>query len=696
MQTPDAFVLPKTPEILAPAGSFESVVAAVRCGADAVYLGAQQFSARASAQNFSLQELCDTVAYCHDRDVKVHLALNTALYDRELFEAAHLVEYAAQVGVDALIVSDLGVLSLAKEICPSLALHASTQLGIASPSGAQAAKELGFARAVLARELSRQEITEITKQDIIETEVFVHGALCMSVSGQCYLSSVLGGRSGNRGRCAQPCRLSYSVGNGKNEHALSLKDLSLCSHISEIAALGVDSFKIEGRMKRPEYVAAAVSLVKASLKGCEDNELFSLARDIFSRSGFTDGYYNSQINKTMFGFRSREDAERARDAMPRLHELYRRELQRVAVHAKIEICENKPIKLSLFDEQGNVATVQAEPMDGPGAQEQAVHRQLSRLGSTPYFLASLDAKIQNAAASPSLLNKLRRKAVSELSQKRSAPPKREINKPKPFPPVLRMQNGQKISARFENLEQMEACALLCDEIVFPVRKILTLISQNRLSCVCTKKITAELDRFAFSNDNFTKNALETLKQAGINRVCVQNIGQFVLCKNAGMQITWGPFMNTANSRTLQLLSSLSVDRAVASFELSQKNLFELVPHIQIGALVYGYLPLMMTRACPVKSLLDCKNCNAKINHLTDRKGAHMKLLCRTAVTEVYNCVPLCAEMENGFFDKTDFLFCFFTFESPQRCFEVLQDIKIHKSPSLPEGFTRGLYKTGAI
>ena len=363
MPAPEVLAAPKMPEILAPAGSFEAVEAAVRCGADAVYLGAKQFSARASAQNFEPDELVKTIAFCHDRDVKLHLAVNTAVYDRELDSASRLIEFAAREGVDALIVSDLGVLSLAKKICPSLPLHASTQMGIASPSGAKAALELGFSRAVLARELSREEILEIAKENIIETEVFIHGALCMSVSGQCFLSSIIGKRSGNRGRCAQPCRLECGIDSPKG-YALSLKDLSLCSELSELASFGVTSFKIEGRMKRPEYVAAAVSLARAALLGKDDKELFELSRDIFSRSGFTDGYYKSQINKSMFGIRSGEDAFKAQSAMPRLHELYRREKQRVPIHAEIEICENKPIKLALSDEKGNVAVAKAPYVSG--------------------------------------------------------------------------------------------------------------------------------------------------------------------------------------------------------------------------------------------------------------------------------------------------------------------------------------------
>lgn len=693
MQAPDVFALPKMPEILAPAGSFEAAEAAVRCGADAIYLGAKSFSARASAQNFEPYELVKTIAYCHDRDVKVHLALNTAVYDRELSLAAELIEFAAKEGVDALIVSDLGVLSLAKKICPSLPLHASTQMGIASPSGAQTALELGFERAVLARELSRSEIKEIAEKNIIETEVFIHGALCMSVSGQCYLSSIIGRRSGNRGRCAQPCRLECGI-DTPSGHALSLKDLSLCSYLSELASFGVTSFKIEGRMKRPEYVAAAVSLARASLLGEDSSELLELSRDIFSRSGFTDGYYKSQINKTMFGMRSSEDAARAQEAQPRLHELYRREMQRVAIHAEIEICENEPIKLTLSDEKGNTAQVQAPYTSGPTATQEAVAQKLSRLGSTPYYLASLKTTIKNAAAPASVLNSLRREAVEKLSKKRCEPIVRETFKIEPLKVPPKISDKQKVSARFENINQLSCCKELCDELIFPIRGLLS--NKNEIDRSLAAKITAELDRFAFSNDEFTKSSLETIKQMGIKRVMVQNIGQLSLVKEKGFKISFGPFMNITNSRALKLLSENSVDRAVASFELSQKSLYDLLPFTEISALVYGYLPLMITRACPKKSAFDCKSCGGKTGFVVDRKGAKMKIACRGEVSEIYNSVVLSAPLDNREFDRADYLLCYFTSEGPERCREVIQNVKDRIAPQCSEGFTRGLYKNGAI
>ncbi len=686
--------LGKMPEILAPAGSFEAVEAAVRCSADAVYLGAKQFSARASAQNFDLDELKKTIAYCHDRDVKVHLALNTAVYDRELKSAAELIEACAKEGIDALIVSDLGILSLAKEICPTISLHASTQMSIGSLSGAQTAKMLGFDRAVLAREMSMDEIFEISKKNIIETEVFIHGALCMCVSGQCYLSSVIGKRSGNRGRCAQPCRQNCGI-NTPEGYALSLKDLSLCSHLNELSQMGVTSLKIEGRMKRPEYVAAAVSLARASLLSQDTSELFELCRDVFSRSGFTDGYFSGNIDKKMFGIRSREDIDDAKNALPRIHNLYRRELQRIPLDAEIKICENEPALLTLCDNKGNCAEVVGEKaVSGSVLDAKFAEQKLSKLGTTPYFLNSFKSEIKSATITSASLSELKARAVEILKEKRTMPPEIKTHTPKELkaPEISRQQ--QKLISRFESLEQANASVDLCDQIILPIREILK--SVPKLDEGVLNKITAELDRFAFSNDEFTKNALKAIKQMGIKRVCLQNIGQLALINKDEFEITFGAFMNTVNSRALKLLSDLGVKGAIASFELSQRSICELKPFVQIGTLVYGYIPLMMTRACPKKSVSDCKACKGSSDYLVDRKGAKMKIVCRGAVSEIYNSVPLSAKIENDEHDEADFLLCYFTIEDKKRCREILLGIKSGKSPDCSEGFTRGLYKNGAI
>ena len=282
-------------EILAPAGSFDSVIAAVRSGADAVYLGEKAFSARSSAKNFDDEELKKATAYCHIHGVKVYVTINTIVFDDELEKLKKAIISAAEADVDALIIQNMGVARLAHRLVPDLALHASTQMSIHTASGVKALYEMGFKRVVLAREMSKKEIEKCCEIPV-ELEVFVHGALCMCVSGQCYLSAMIGARSGNRGSCAQPCRLPFSVNNQKGGHALSLKDNSIVNYLDELQNMGVASAKIEGRMKRPEYVSAAVrACVEQRDFGFISDKTQKMLRGVFSRTGFTDAYY---IGKT--------------------------------------------------------------------------------------------------------------------------------------------------------------------------------------------------------------------------------------------------------------------------------------------------------------------------------------------------------------------------------------------------------------
>ena len=293
-------------EILAPAGGKEQLLAAVRAGADAVYLGARNFNARRGAANFEENELFEAVAYCHARNVKVHVTLNTLVTDSELPDLLEEIKYVAKSGADAVIVQDLATAKLVREHCPDIAMHASTQMTIHNLAGAVAAKELGFSRIVLSRELSLNEIKTIAAGTDAELEVFVHGALCMCMSGACYLSSMIGSRSGNRGLCAQPCRLPFHIDGGTGTD-LSLKDLSLVEYLSELSDMGIASFKIEGRMKRPEYVSAAVIACRESLDGAYTQQRRNELQSLFSRSGFTDGYYISSLGRNMFGKREKEN-----------------------------------------------------------------------------------------------------------------------------------------------------------------------------------------------------------------------------------------------------------------------------------------------------------------------------------------------------------------------------------------------------
>ncbi|MEG2597435.1 MAG: peptidase U32 family protein, partial [Oscillospiraceae bacterium] len=344
-------------EILAPVGSVDALKAAVRCGADAVYLGQKNFSARKNSQNFEEDELCAAVSYAHRCGVKVHQALNILVFDHELADLKRCISSACRAGVDALIVQDWGVAAIVRVLAPHIKLHASTQMAIYSLAGVQMAEKMGFSRVVLARELSQKEISHIREHTNIELEVFVHGAYCMCISGQCYMSAAFGGKSGNRGQCAQPCRLPFTV-SGKGENVLSLKDLCLVERMPLLQKMGIDSVKIEGRMKRPEYVAAAVTACRQARSG-EKPDMETL-QSVFSRSGFTAGYFDGRIDADMFGYRKKEDVVSANDVFKSLSQLYHKQTPLIPIEMNLSVEKDQPILLEITDPDGHLVSVRGE------------------------------------------------------------------------------------------------------------------------------------------------------------------------------------------------------------------------------------------------------------------------------------------------------------------------------------------------
>ena len=401
-------------EILAPCGSAESLDAALNTGADAVYLGMKTFSARKNASNFTFEELCEAVNKSHMQGVKVYIALNTLFFDDETEKLREAIRQADSSGADAVIVQDLGTAQLVKQTAPRLKLHASTQMTVTSLSGARFARKQGFSRIVLPRELSLEEIKSITENIDIETEVFVHGALCVCLSGQCLLSAAIGGRSGNRGLCAQPCRLNYTCGDRQN--VLSLKDLSLIDELQKLEAAGVTSAKIEGRMKRPEYVAAAVSQCRVALKN-EPADV-GLLRSVFSRSGFTKAYFDGSF-RNMQGVRSKEDAEGSAEAMSKLRQLYRAPYKRFTADMQIEVRANRPICCLITCDDLQTAVTGAIPQPAltrPVTASEITDR-MSKLGGTVFTAGKITCRIDEGLSVPaSAVNDLRRKATDEMSR----------------------------------------------------------------------------------------------------------------------------------------------------------------------------------------------------------------------------------------------------------------------------------------
>ncbi|MCR5123038.1 MAG: U32 family peptidase, partial [Ruminococcus sp.] len=547
-------------EILSPAGGAEHARAAVMAGADAVYLGLKRFSARAGAMNFSEEELRETVGFCHERGVKVYAAVNTMIFDNELDELADTLRLLCETGVDALIVQDLAVVAMAEKCCPDLPLHASTQMTLHTRRGEEFAARLGMTRTVLSRELDLKTIAELSGGDM-ETEVFVHGAMCMSVSGQCLMSAVVGGRSANRGACAQPCRLPCSVKKGGDTYALSLKDMSVLPRLRELEAAGVSSMKIEGRMKRPEYCALSAHCAKATLNGKKYDG--KLLERVFSRGGFTDGYLDGERGIGMFGRRTADDAKEAAAAYPKIHELYRREYKRSKLDFFVTIKAGEPVKISATDENYLFAeytgTVPAEAVNKP-VTAQSVEERLSKLGDTFYEAGSFTCDIGAELSVPaSELNEARRTICESITAQRREHFSRVVN----FTPC-----GQKpVSARNNKPERTEVPPLRLE--LTSAEQLLKLdpadietaflpLDLKELHKVPKnfpiEKLGIAMPRFTFDEPK----QIQMLKEAaalGIKDILCTNFAHIIIAGELGLTAHAAHGLNTANGLALEKLKS---------------------------------------------------------------------------------------------------------------------------------------------
>ena len=685
-------------EILAPVGNEEMLRAAVFSGADAVYLGFSGFNARTSANNFNADTLKDAVAFCHARGVAVHVALNTTVYGGELPALEQAIRAVAASGADAVICQDLAVATLIGKIAPQLPRHGSTQMSVHSLQGALELKELGFTRVVLARELSMPEVEHITKHCGIETECFVHGALCMCVSGQCYMSAFLGGRSGNRGSCAGPCRLPFEAnalpeGKPGRLHHLSLKDNSVIDKLDKLQALGVASAKIEGRLRTPEYVAAAVSACLAGREGrAYDRDLL---KNAFSRSGFTSGYLDGKIDGTMFGVRSEADAEQTKKTLPMLRELYRRERSRVPVKMKLEIEEGGE-KLTVTDADGSKAFAygDAEPQPARTDPTESLHRSLAKTGGTPFAVEDQDITVEMDGGPwfipGGAVNELRREALDAL------PKKREVLRPWPTTeehvpalPLRTLPPHRTLRARFESWEQVPERAL--DGIEY---LILPIAQADRVPREWRAKTLLELPRVMFGKlEEDTARRIAATQDAGFAGYEVSNIAHLRLCRGLPMSGSFG--LNITNQLAAQFYADNGLGSMLILPEVKDSDISTIAPThngrpVPTGVLVYGHMPLMVTRACPLQNIHDCAHCD-KTGVLTDRKAKKFPVRCGLGVRTIYNPVPIYMGDKPGAL-TVDYGVAYFTLESREEAAKILEMIRTHAP--FEGDFTRGLYFKG--
>ncbi len=676
-------------EILSPVGNREMLEAAVRSGADAVYLGAKDFSARRNAENFSPQELKNAIEYCHIRGVRVYLTLNIVIKNSELFDAFNLARSAYNLGIDGIIVQDLGLARMLHEEIPELKLHASTQMSVHSPSALPILKELGFTQVVAAREMSRQELEALcqkAKELDITVEVFVHGALCMCMSGQCLMSAFLGSRSGNRGLCAGPCRLPFKVDGGTG-YDLSLKDLSLLEFIPELYKMGVRSFKIEGRMKRPEYVAAATAACRQALdNGRVETELEKTLKNVFSRSGFTDGYYTNKLGKDMFGIRTKEDVLSADKAFPSLHELYRGERKSVPITINAEALRNKPIKLILSDGENTVQAVGEIPelAQKKAVTKEDVEKNLNKLGSTPYFATAINTELDDGLfVSASELNSLRRAACEALDKKRAdvkiTPT--DISYSEIIENIKKPQ-GFKTLARFENAEQIPESLDGIDAILFPL--------EAEPDFNCALPLIADIPR-GIINEELIESRLKLFKEKGFKAALCGNLAAVEIARKLQFKIIAGEGLNIANSESLETAKQLGALAAVISPEEPLSDSRELNSPIPKGIIAYGNIPLMLFKNCPLKNGISCKDCDRK-GVITDRLGIKFPIRCRMGYSELLNSVPLWLADRKTELKGFDFIILYFTRESCERATEVIAAYNKGLSPDTKH--TRGLFYRG--
>lgn len=690
-------------ELLSPAGSPEAVIAAVQNGADAIYMGLGNFNARRGAKNFTDEEFERSMRYCRIRGCKVYVTLNTLVNDREIAQAVESARLASQLGADGIIIQDLGLAYAIRQALPDIPLHASTQMSIHNLAGVEAAAEMGMTRAVLARELSLEQIKFITQHASIETEVFVHGALCFCQSGQCYMSALIGRRSGNRGMCAQPCRMQYSLGGRMDDYPMSLKDNCLVDRLRELEDAGVACLKIEGRMKRPEYTAIVTKIYSKALKEHRqpsDEEMETLEK-AFSRQGFTQGYFNGD-KKDMFGRREEPDKD-----TEKLFTLARKgysegELRRVPVHFYTVAEKGMPVKAIAFDDDGNRAAAMGgvpEKARGQGLTATYITEQMFKTGGTPYNCVENRAQADPGLYLPaSEINDLRRRLVSELSEQRAKPPIRRVGK-LPEKPKGKLPTGDPAMI-FQVLteEQLspELAALKPKYLYVPLTLMAEKLDLLRPFAEQGTIPVAVLPRVIADNEAAAVyDMLSRMFDQGVNEALVGNLGHAMLAKKAGMKLRGDFGLNTFNSLSMEVIRQAGFISATASFELRLSQIRDMIKPLDTELIIYGRIPLMVSDQCIIRHSAGRCNCQTP-GQMADRMGSVFPVVkefgCRNVIYNAHK-LYLADKAEDVYAAGAWGLRMMFTTEGMRECVEVAKGY-MGLSDYKPNVLTRGLYYRG--
>ena len=636
-------------EILAPAGGMDSLTASINCGADAVYIGGSKFSARKNAQNFTDDEVKLAVEYAHLRGAKVHVAVNTLIHESELKNVFEYLKFLSNIGIDAVIVQDMGVLNIAKEYFPNLELHASTQITVHNLDGAIQAKNMGFKRVVLARELSFNEIKHIAQNCGIETEVFAHGALCMCYSGQCLMSSVLGARSGNRGFCAQPCRLEYTLCDSlkkpiseKERYLLSLKDMCLADEIKKLADANVTSLKIEGRMKSPLY-SALTSYVysKAKQNGTINADDINMLENIFSRNGFTKGYFNKAYGRDMLNYSSNCDdiyKNQSKDVLDFAENLIKSSEVKRKVSGTFKAKLGMPLCLSLECDGYTVSQssqTQPQPALKTPTGEDRIKEQIFKTGGTAFEFEKLDIITDEGINIPiKAINELRRDAFLSLEQS-----------------ILKTKDNQShVSFNYTKTQaKIKNCKFTCEVMTYEQAKSAHKCGFERIYIPFRvyeqdkAYFNSHPDVFYLMCENIEREGFITSpEKTGLKNICISNISGLNTFKGFNLHANYS--LNAFNSYSAKELKKYGITSVCLSPELNIMQIKEASPDMDFELIAYGRLRLMTVQNCIVKSALNgCKaNCGDGYFLLKDRKNMFFPVFTQKGqcINSIYNSLPV--------------------------------------------------------
>ena len=689
-------------ELLAPAGSMEALRAAVQNGANAVYLGCGAFNARKSAKNFTPQTLMEAVKYCHVRGVAVHLTLNTLVSDKEIPELVDVIRAGAEAGVDAFIVQDLGVIDLCRQVAPHIDIHGSTQMTIHSLPGVLLCAAWGMKRVVLSRELSREEIRYICKNSPIEIEVFGHGALCMCYSGQCYLSAAIGGRSGNRGRCAQPCRQSYGYGHWENRYPLSLKDNCLIPYLQDLEEMGVASLKLEGRMKRPEYVATITRIYREALNtGNVTHRMVDKLLTAFNRQGFTDGYYTGSRGKDMFGIR--EETNDQGDWLKEARQTYEAtEVPLVPLRFYACVTPGESY-VTVSDAEGRSCTVRGPVPERARTQDltrEMLHQRLEKTGGTPYVCAEFMADVTpGLMLSAAAINAMRRDALNQLTALRARRDPVRLGRVRRIQRYPGNTHQPELTVQVTTREQITGRLLkLNPKVLYVPLHILTEDTGWTRELCRRANVCVVLPRILHDGElPSVKNALVNLRALGVGDALVGNLGHLLPVRESRLNVRGDFGLNLYNSVATNTVKELELRSATLSFEMTLPQIRDVSKAVPCEILIYGRLPLMVTENCIIQGKNGNCSCHLSGTKLMDKTGAEFPVIrdgnsCRSVLLngKKLNLLDRQEDLAHLGLWATRL---YFTTENPR---EVDQVLNAYLKPTAfdPGASTRGLYLRG--